>query len=250
MNAAENITDGWPEDEQPIFTDNGFGAVSQTESTPDELGEAPWLSGGRIVPADASATEFAEAWAGVSSKATADHLRWEFAIQSPATPGGNGLTPLPLPKALERLRLDGNARLFRRPIGDWAVAPTPFPRVLGAGWKEEESRKLEWYRVFIEFPPSYWGVIARQGGVEHVPADWPLFARRAATSGLTPSTYAMLGTALLAQRTRAQQDQQRGTVGPTPPLTEIEVWHDFPKLLESGVSPLAAIAHICRALAA
>lgn len=83
-----------------------------------------------------------------------------------------------------------------------------------------------------------------------MPDDWPQFTRRATRAGITPKTYALLGTALLAHRAREDRRSLAAAEPPAPPLTEIEVRHEFPALLDSGLTPLRAVAQIARAVAA
>jgi hypothetical protein len=120
---------------------------------------------------------------------------------------------------------------------------TPFPELEKVGWHEIELEKHAWHAAMMEFPPSYRGIISRQGGVEHAPSDWIAFARRSSAAGFTPQGYRMLGTALLAWEAR-QLKTSRGRKGYLPKLSSIEAWARFPALIGDGLSPLQAIDHI------
>lgn len=236
MNADQNTTNDWPAGERPIFIDGGFGQVNSLQARSDELGEVPRLSDGAVLGADASSQAFADSWATILNEKPHGDLRWEYAVQAPGSIGHDNVTPLPIAEALEAARLRPGTRLRRRAVGKWLVVDTPFPRVHGNGWAELESQKQAWFQVLMEFPPTYWGIISRTGGIDHVPDAWPQLARRAAVAGFTPAEYSLLGTALLAHKARDAAENR--------PLSQIELWAEFPSLIREGITPLAAIARI------
>lgn len=244
MNAAhENTATGWPEDERPIFIDAGFGTIRPATPGSDPLGETPRLSQGEIVDTDAPADEFTRAWSDILAEEPGGADRWEYALQHPGEFGDDGLEPMLLDAALAAVRTTPGARLQRRAVSRWAVMPTPFPRILEHSWGEVDGEKQDWFRALREFPPSYWGVISRQGGIAHVPEEWRIFARRAGAVGFTPADYVLLGTAHTAWRARAAESQSRLEA---PALNAIEVWARFPDLVRNGASPLSAIERCVR----
>lgn len=239
-------SEGWPADEHPIFIDSGFGHVAPSAPVIDGLGERRRLTAGVTVRADAGESEFAATWADVLAEKPSDADRWEYSVEDPQPEEGPSASgALPLEAALERVRLTPGARLRRRPVGRWRIAPTPFPRLEKSGWGEVEVDKRAWHAAMCEFAPSYRSNISRMGGVDGAPDEWTEFARRAAAAGFTPSTYRMLGTAHLAWKAReagrTQADQRE-----IPALASIEVWAPFPGMLEEGLSLLEAIGRIVR----
>ncbi|MGB3733284.1 MAG: hypothetical protein WA967_15220 [Microbacterium sp.] len=238
--------DGWPADDRPIFIDSGYGRVTPSGPLTDDSGERRRLTPGATVSADAGDEEFARAWADVLSDEPTGANRWEYAVEMPRTAEGPRKSdPLPLEAALERVRLTPGARLQRRAVGPWSIVHTPFPSVEKTGWAELEPEKKKWHAAMSEFPPSFRGTVSRMGGVEASPSEWIEFARRAAAAGFTPGSYRTLGTAHLAWTARQAKSPSQWLRGrDVPPLTSIELWARFPRLVDEGRSPLEAIERI------
>lgn len=235
---------GWPADEHPIFIDAGFGHVTPSAPVINGLGDSRRLTPGATLRSDAPAEQFAGTWADVLDEKPTEADRWEYSVEEPQPEEEPHVTAaLPLAEALERVRLTSGARLRRRPVGRWRIAPTPFPSLAKPGWAELEPERRAWHAAMTEFAPSYRSSISRMGGVDAAPADWIEFARRAAAAGFTPSSYLMLGTAHLAWRAR-EAGSDHGRPREIPSLQSIEVWAQFPGLLDAGMSPLGAIGRI------
>lgn len=234
----------WPADGHPIFISDRFGHVSPSTQVDDALGEPRRLSPGAHVRADAGTEEFTTPWAPLLTEKPTDPDRWEYSVETSPLPGEHEVTtPLPLADALERVRVTPGARLRRRPVGEWRIAPTPFPSLEKEGWSELESEKTAWHSAVREFPPSPPGILGMMGGADNTPDGWIALARRAAAAGFTPQSYRILGTALLAWPAWEGAVQRAGRGG-LPPLRAIEVWALFPSLLAEGHSPLSAVRRI------
>lgn len=239
-------SNGWPADEHPIFIDAGFGHVKPSARVIGDLGEQRELTSGATLRSDATAEQFAVTWADVLGEKPARADSWEYSVEMPRPEHQPYVTEaLPLEEALERVRPTSGARLRRRAVGRWQIAPTPFPSLAKPGWAELEPEKQKWHAAMNEFPSSFRGGVSRMGGVDAAPSEWIEFARRAAAAGFTPDSYRMLGTAHLAWTARQAKSPSQWLRGrEIPALTSIELWARFPVLIAEGRSPLEAIENI------